>query len=84
MQKRTLPITAPHQGIMVSVDVKAGDVVQSGQHVAVMEAMKMEFIVEAISDGVVRQIMVSEGDTVSTGQPLLFIEPLDAASERVE
>ncbi len=69
---------------MVSVDVKAGDVVQSGQHVAVMEAMKMEFIVEAISDGVVRQIMVSEGDTVSTGQPLLFIEPLDAASERVE
>ena len=69
---------------MVSVDVKAGDVVQSGQHVAVMEAMKMEFIVEASSDGVVRQIMVSEGDTVSTGQPLLFIEPLNAASERVE
>jgi len=69
---------------MVSVDVKAGDVVQSGQHVAVMEAMKMQFIVEASSDGVVRQIMVSEGDTVSTGQPLLFIEPVDAASERVE
>jgi acetyl-CoA carboxylase carboxyltransferase component len=84
MQKRTLPIAAPHQGIMVSVDVKAGDVVQSGQHVAVMEAMKMQFIVEASSDGVVRQIMVSEGDTVSTGQPLLFIEPVDAASERVE
>ncbi len=84
MQKRTLPIAAPHQGIMVSVDVKAGDVVQSGQHVAVMEAMKMQFIVEASSDGVVRQIMVSEGDTVSTGQPLLFIEPLDTASERVE
>src|SRR5260370_17701204 len=49
-----------------------------------MEAMKMQFIVEASSDGVVRQIMVSEGDTVSTGQPLLFIEPLDAAGERVE
>src|SRR5258707_2456847 len=84
MQKRTLPIAAPHQGIMVSVDVKAGDVVQSGQPVAVMEAMKMQFIVEASSDGVVRQIMVSEGDTVSTGQRLLFIEPLDATSERVE
>src|SRR5260221_22143 len=84
MQKRTLPIAAPHQGIMVSVDVKAGDVVQSGQPVAVMEAMKMQFIVEASSDGVVRQIMVSEGDTVSTGQPLLFIEPVDAAGERVE
>jgi len=32
----------------------------------------------------VRQIMVAEGDTVSTGQPLLFIEPVDATSERVE
>jgi Biotin-requiring enzyme/Carboxyl transferase domain len=84
MQRRTEPITAPHQGILVSIDVKVGDVVQSGQHVAVVEAMKMEFMVEASSDGVVRQVMVAEGETVSTGQPLLFIEPLDASSERVE
>ncbi len=84
MQKRTVSITAPHQGILVSIAVKAGDVVQSGQHVAVMEAMKMQFMVESSSDGVVREILVSEGETVSTGQPLLFIEPLDASSERVE
>ncbi len=84
MQKRTLPITAPHQGILVSVDVKVGDAVHRGQQVAVMEAMKMEFMVEAGSDGVVREILVSEGDTVSTGQPLLFIELVDATSERVE
>src|SRR5712692_9188055 len=84
MQKRTVSITAPHQGILVSIAVKAGDVVQSGQHVAVMEAMKMEFMVESSSDGVVRKILVSEGETVSTGQPLLFIEPLAASSERVE
>ena len=69
---------------MVSIDVKVGDAVHRGQQVAIMEAMKMEFMVEASSDGVVRQIMVSEGDTVSTGQPLLFFEPADAASERVE
>jgi acetyl-CoA carboxylase carboxyltransferase component len=84
MQKRIVPITAPHQGILVSIDVEVGDVVQSGQHVAVMEAMKMEFMVEANSDGVVRELVVSEGETVTTGQPLLFIEPLDASSERVE
>ena len=84
MQKRIVPITAPHQGILVSIDVEVGDVVQSGQHVAVMEAMKMEFMVEASSDGVVRELVVSEGETVTTGQPLLFIEPLDASSERVE
>jgi acetyl-CoA carboxylase carboxyltransferase component len=34
---------------MVSIDVKAGDAVHRGQHVAIMEAMKMEFIVEASS-----------------------------------
>lgn len=84
MQKRTLPITAPHQGILVSIDVKVGDAVHRGQHVAVMEAMKMEFIVEASSDGVVREIVVSVEEAVSTGQPLLFIEPVDATSERVE
>lgn len=84
MQKRIVPITAPHQGILVSIDVEVGDVVQSGQHVAVMEAMKMEFVVEASSDGVVRELVVSEGETVTTGQPLLFIEPLDASSERME
>jgi len=84
MQNRTVSITAPHQGILVSIAVKAGDVIQSGQHVAVMEAMKMQFMVESSSDGVVREILVSEGETVSTGQPLLFIEPLDASSERVE
>lgn len=84
MQKRTLPITAPHQGILVSIDIKVGDAVHRGQHVAVMEAMKMEFMVEASSDGVVREIVVSVEEAVSTGQPLLFIEPVDATSERVE
>src|SRR5258708_9143871 len=83
MQKRTVSITSPHQGILVSIAVKAGDVVQSGQHVAVMEAMKMQFMVESSSNGVVRQILVSEGEAISTGQPLLFIEPLDASTERV-
>jgi acetyl-CoA carboxylase carboxyltransferase component len=84
MQKRTVPITAPHQGILVSIDVNVGDAVQRGQPVAVMEAMKMEFIVEASCDGVVHEIAASAEEAVSTGQPLLFIEPVDAASERVE
>lgn len=65
MQKRTLPIMAPQQGILVSIDVKVGDAVHRGQQVAVMEAMKMEFMVEAGSDAVVREIVVSEGDAVS-------------------
>ncbi len=84
MQKRTVPITAPHQGILVSIDVNVGDAVQRGQRVAVMEAMKMESIVEANCDGVVHEIVVAVEEAVSTGQPLLFIEPVDAVGGRVE
>ncbi|MBA2286712.1 MAG: hypothetical protein H0W02_14640 [Ktedonobacteraceae bacterium] len=84
MQKRILPITAPQQGMLVSIDVKVGDMVHRGQPVAVLEAMKMEFVVEASSDGVVREIAVSVEEAVSTGQPLLFIEPVEATGERAE
>ncbi len=84
MQKRTVPITAPHQGILVSIEVNVGDAVLRGQRVAVMEAMKMEFIVEASCDGVVREIAASVEEAVSAGQPLLFIEPVEVTSERVE
>jgi len=84
MQQRTVPITAPHQGILVSIEVNVGDAVQRGQRVAVMEAMKMEFIVEAICDGVVREIAASVEEAVSAGQPLLFLEPVEATSERIE
>ena len=78
----TVPITAPHQGTMVSIDVSVGDMVHGGQQIAVLEAMKMEFIVTATSSGVVRQIVASIGETVSTGQPLLFIESADASAIR--
>jgi len=79
-----VPITAPHQGILVSIEVNVDDAVQRGQRVAVMEAMKMEFIVEASCDGVVREIAASVEEAVSAGQPLLFIEPVEVTSERVE
>ncbi len=84
MQQRTVPITAPHQGILVSIEINVGDAVQRGQPVAVMEAMKMELIVEASCDGVVREIVAAVDEAVSAGQPLLFIEPVEATSERVE
>jgi acetyl/propionyl-CoA carboxylase alpha subunit len=72
-----ISIIAPHQGTIVTIDVQTGDLVQVGQQVAILEAMKMEFIVAATSNGVVREVAVSIGDTLSTGQPLLFIEPVD-------
>ena len=63
------------QGVLVSLDVQPGDSVTAGQQVAVMEAMKMEFVVKAECSGVIRALAASPGDNLFEGSPLLFIEP---------
>ena len=83
-------VAAPLQGTIVSVDVAEGDTVRAGQPVAVMEAMKMEHVVEAPVAGTVRRVAVSVGDAVFAAHPLLFVEPGEveegevAAAEEVD
>jgi acetyl/propionyl-CoA carboxylase alpha subunit/acetyl-CoA carboxylase carboxyltransferase component len=78
----TVPIAAPMQGTVVSVAVGVGDVVREGQELLVMDAMKMEHVIQAKASGVVRAIAVACGDTVSEGHPLAFVEEMavDGAS----
>ena len=64
-------LTAPMPGKMVSFAVKAGDRVEKGPPLAVMEAMKMEHTIAAPSDGVVEELMYAPGDQVSEGAELL-------------
>jgi 3-methylcrotonyl-CoA carboxylase alpha subunit len=58
-------------GKVVSFAVKAGDVVKSGQPLAVLEAMKMEHTIAAPADGVVTELMYAPGDQVAEGAELL-------------
>jgi len=67
-------ITAPMQGTIVKVLVAEGDVVDTGQAVLVLEAMKMENHINAETAGTVKEIRVSAGDTVGTGDVLVVIE----------
>jgi acetyl-CoA/propionyl-CoA carboxylase biotin carboxyl carrier protein len=67
-------ISAPMQGTIVKVMVAAGDAVEVGQSVLVLEAMKMENHINAETSGTVKEIRVAEGDTVGTGDVLLVIE----------
>jgi acetyl-CoA/propionyl-CoA carboxylase biotin carboxyl carrier protein len=67
-------ITAPMQGTIVKVLVAAGDEVEVGQSVLVLEAMKMENHISAEKAGTVQEVRVAEGDTVGTGDVLLVIE----------
>ncbi len=73
----TVAIIAPSQGTVVALPLQPGDIVRRGQQVAVLEAMKMEFPIEATSGGVVREVLATVGETLAAGQPLLFLEATD-------
>ncbi|HSD42968.1 MAG TPA: acetyl-CoA carboxylase biotin carboxyl carrier protein [Burkholderiales bacterium] len=54
--------------------VEVGDTVKTGQTVCIIEAMKLLNEIEADRDGVVKAIMVENGQPVEYGEPLLTIE----------
>ena len=68
-------LTAPMPGKIVKLLVKEGDAVVEGQSLLIMEAMKMQNELRAISEGLVLKITTSEGATVETGSPLISMGP---------
>lgn len=68
------PLNAPLAGNIFKVLVSAGEQVEQGDVVVIMEAMKMETEVRATDSGVIASVDVSPGDTVQAGQPLLTLE----------
>ena len=67
-------INAPMQGTIVKVLVNVGDVVEAGQALLVLEAMKMENQISSESGGTVAEVRVASGASVSTGDVLVIIE----------
>jgi len=57
-----------------AVFVKTGDTVKSGQTLLIIEAMKVMNPITATTAGVVRQILVDDGQPVEFGEPLIVIE----------
>ncbi len=77
----TTGLSSPIQGTIVSIDVSPGDAVRTGQQVAVVEAMKMEHVIAAQHDGVVREVTMAQGDVVREGYPIVFIEEAEVSGE---
>jgi len=66
-------VTAPLTGTVAKVMVSAGDRVEAGQVVVVLEAMKMEIAVEAPRGGLVTRVVCAVGDLVQAAQVLAEI-----------
>jgi 3-methylcrotonyl-CoA carboxylase alpha subunit len=66
-------ILAPMPGLVVAIQVQAGDAVEPGQAVAIVEAMKMQNQLTAKHGGVVSEVLVAERASVSAGQALIKI-----------
>ncbi|WP_454672784.1 ATP-binding protein [Achromobacter pestifer] len=66
-------LTAPMPGKIISISIKAGDTVEKGQPLLVMEAMKMEHTISAPADGKVEEVFYGVGDQVTEGAELVSI-----------
>ncbi len=67
-------LIAPMPGLLTRLNVKAGDKVEAGQPVAVMEAMKMENILRAEKPAKVKATPVAAGESVAVDQVIMEFE----------
>ena len=67
-------VEAPMPGLVQTVSVRAGDRVEAGQRLAILEAMKMEHALVAPRDGIVAETLAEPGAQVEAGAPLIRLE----------
>ncbi len=66
-------IASPLPGTIVSISVQEGEVVEPGQEICVLEAMKMNNPIRSTVSGTVEAIHVSVGEQVQHGAPLITV-----------
>ena len=64
-------LLSPMPGVLVDVAVAPGQTVQAGERLAVIEAMKMENILTATQDGIVKEVLAAKGESLAVDQPIL-------------
>jgi len=64
-------LTAPLPGTVIEIFVKAGDSIEAGQVILVIEAMKMKNSIRSIRAGKITEVLVSPGQTVAHKQALV-------------
>jgi len=65
-------LRCPMPGLVVSIAVAAGQEVKAGEALAVVEAMKMENVLRAERDGIVKSIKAKPGDSLAVDDVILL------------
>jgi len=66
-----MDIKAPMPGLILDIKVKAGDKINKGDTLLVLEAMKMENIIKSAREGEVKSVLVAVGESVEKNQVLI-------------
>ncbi len=67
-------IEAPMPGLILSIDIAVGKEVAAGDPLLILEAMKMENVITAPRNGIIKNINVKQGDAVTKKQLLIEFE----------
>ncbi|MEC7960906.1 MAG: acetyl-CoA carboxylase biotin carboxyl carrier protein subunit [Pseudomonadota bacterium] len=62
------------QAVIWKINVKVGQKVDIGDTVVILESMKMEIPIESELRGIVKEILINEGDHVNENQELITLE----------
>lgn len=68
-------IKAPMPGKVIEIIAKEGDQIQKGDPILILEAMKMENVLKAENDCVIKQVFVKASDNVEKNQVLVELDP---------
>ncbi len=74
-----LAVRAPLQGTVIEWLVKEGDEVFEGQQVAIMDAMKMEHVIQAPQSGTIETLNADLGAAIFENHPLIILAPGDVS-----
>lgn len=74
VKKKVDEILAPMPGLVVDVLVKEGDTVKEGDPILILEAMKMENIINAPADAEIVEILISKEDKVEKSEKLVQLK----------
>ena len=72
--KKVNNIKAPMPGLILEINVKAGDEVKENDSLLILEAMKMENVIASPRDGIIKSIAINKSDAVEKNQLLIEFE----------